>query len=156
MIPDSESQLVGNTVDRILAMHGEDFDVFAIPQPHQIGLLVNQAHARITNGGFQYLLEREDADYALCKLMAEAHAMIGAEKGSRAFSVFLRGFLGIRPTSLLARPFNRFRLPISIVMALLGFETADTLYFDSADEIYSKLASYIASNPRAFPTIQSR
>lgn len=150
MIPDSESQLVGNTVDRILAMHGDDFDVFSIPQPHQIVLLVNQAHSRITNGGFQYLLEREDAGYALCKAMAEAHATIGADKGSLAFSVFLRGCLGIRPTSRLARPFNRFRLPISIVMALLGFETADTLYFESSDETYAKLASYIQANRKTF------
>ena len=99
MIDDADSKLVGDTVETVLAFHGDRLDIFAIPQPHQIVLAVNQSHARITNGGFQFLLEREDADYELCALMAEAHASVGAGKGHRAFSKFLRGILWIRTTA---------------------------------------------------------
>ena len=152
MIDESDSRLVGDTVDSILALHGEQLDIFSIPQPQQIVLAVNQAHARITNGGFQFLLEREDADYDLCSVMANAHASVGADKGHLAFSKFLRGILWIRPTSTIAKPFNRLRLPLSIAKALLGFDTADTLYFESSDETFGCLARYIKSNPEAFPT----
>ena len=155
MIDDTDSKLVGDTVKTVLAFHGERLDIFTIPPPHQIVLAVNQSHARITNGGFQYLLEREDADYRLCALMADAHASVGADKGHRAFTKFLRGVLWIRPTSAIAKPFNRLRLPLSIVKALLGLETADTLYFESSDETFRRLAQYIRSNPDAFPESKS-
>ena len=153
MIDESDSALVGNTVERILVFHGEPIDIYAIPKSHQIVLAVNQAHARITNGGFQFLLEREDGDFRLCTLMSESHAIIGAERGYRAFKKFLRGFLWIRPTSSISRPFNKLRLPLSIVKALLGFETADTLYFESSDETYGLLAQYIRSNADEFRAI---
>ncbi|QDT04846.1 hypothetical protein K227x_32430 [Rubripirellula lacrimiformis] len=151
MIDESDSELVGDTVERILDLHGNQLDIYSIPKPHQIVLTVNQAHARITNGGFQFLLEREDADFNLCTLMAESHATIGAERGHRAFSKFLRGILWIRPTSAISRPFNKLRLPLSVIKAFLGFETADTLYFESSDETFGFLADYIRSNADALP-----
>jgi hypothetical protein len=83
--------------------------------------------------------------------MADAHASIGADEGHRAFSKFLRGFLWIKPTSAIAKPFNRLRLPLSIIRALLGFETADTLYFESSDETFACLAGYITSHADDFP-----
>ena len=152
MIDDADSDLVGATVERILNLHGNQLDIYTIPTPHQIVLAVNQAHARITNGGFQFLLEREDADFNLCTLMAESHAAIGAERGHRAFSRFLRGTLWIRPTSAISRPFNKLRLPLSMIKALLGFETADTLYFESSDETFRSLAEYVRANADALPT----
>ncbi len=151
MIEEADSQLVSKTVEAILQHHGDALDVYRIPEQHQVVLVVNQAHARITNGGFQFLLEREDADFELCKLMSTAHEKIGAERAHRAFSKFLRGFLWIRPTAPIAKPLNRLRLPLSIVKALLGFETADTLYFDSSDETYGCLAKYIRTHSVAFP-----
>jgi hypothetical protein len=152
MTDESDSKTVGKTVEAILAYHGDQLNVFTIPKPHQTVLAVNQAHYRITNGGFQFLLERDDISYDLCRLMADAHELIGAKRGHRAFSKFLRGFLWICPTATLAKPFNRLRLPLSIAKALLGFETADTLYFDSSEETYACLAEYIRSNLAAFPT----
>jgi len=52
----------------------------------------------------------------------------------------------------MARPFDRFRLGFSITKALLGWDTADTLYFDSADETGSALAHYIRSSSASFET----
>ncbi|CAD71353.1 MAG TPA: DUF4375 domain-containing protein [Rhodopirellula baltica] len=152
MIDDSDSELVGDTVERILKLHGNQLDIYSIPKPHQIVLAVNQAHARISNGGFQFLLERKDADFDLCTLMPESHATIGAEQAHRAFSRFLRGTLWIRPTSAISRPLNRLRLPLSMIKALLGFETADTLYFESSDETFRLLAEYVRANTGALPT----
>lgn len=154
MIDESDSKVVGATVDRLLTLHGDRPDIYAIPKPHQIVLAVNQAHARITNGGFQFLLERQDADFKLCTLMSDSHAAIGAERGHRAFTKFLRGILWIRPTSAISRPFNKLRLPLSIIMALLGVETADTLYMESADETFRFLAEYIRANAEAMPPMR--
>lgn len=151
MIDDSDIELVGDTVERILKLHGSELDIYSIPKQHQIVLAVNQAHARVTNGGFQFLLEREDADFDLCTLMAESHATIGADRAHRAFKTFLRGILWVRPTAFIPQPFNKLRLPLSIIKALLGFETADTLYFESSDETFRLLAEYIRSNAEGLP-----
>ncbi|ELP33054.1 hypothetical protein RBSWK_02900 [Rhodopirellula baltica SWK14] len=39
-----------------------------------------------------------------------------------------------------------------MIKALLGFETADTLYFESSDETFRLLAEYVRANTGALPT----
>ena len=152
MIDKSDRNLVGDTVESVLTLHGAGLDIKTLPETHRVLLLVNQAHARITNGGFQNLLKFEQSDYATCQMMANAHEQIEAEGGYLAFRKFLRGTLWIKPTSPILRPFNRFRLGLSIAKALIGFDTADTLYFESSDVTYAQLAKYVSSRRGDFPT----
>ena len=150
MIDPEAKQIVGSTVDALIAEYGQSFNVFELPEPHRLVILVDEAHARITNGGFQYLLERPDASIRMCRAMSESHAAIDSIDGHRAFTRFLRGVLWIQPTAKVLRPFNRFRTPLSLAKAMMGFETADTLYWESSDVTYTKLAEYIGANTSAF------
>jgi hypothetical protein len=141
-----DSDIVHETIQAILAKHGEAPDISALTSAERNVLLVNQAHYLVGNGGFQFLFEREipgDPDH---QLMATAHAEVGAKRGAAAFEKALAGFLGIKPTSVIGRPFNRLRLTVSLTLALLGWDTSDTLYFESLDDTYAALGQYIRSN----------
>ena len=147
----ADRELVRQTVQQILSVHGEDLDIVHIPEVHRNILLVQQAHALVGNGGFQRLFSHPIPGDSTYRLTGDAHAAIGATEGHRAFRKALAGFLWIKPTAFVARPFNRLRLPLSIAKALLGFETADTLYWEASPETYARLASYIRENNSEIP-----
>ncbi|TWU44630.1 hypothetical protein Poly51_58990 [Rubripirellula tenax] len=149
----SDNDLIHETVEKLTSLHGQDIDVSTLPNIHRNVLLVNLADYLIGNGGFQFMFERPIPGDPQFQLTANAHNDIGASKGFVAFQKSLKGTLGIRPTSIIARPFNRFRTAYTLFnAAFLGRDTADTLYWDSAEETRSALANYIRKNNDSLDT----
>ncbi len=150
-MPKSDDQIIGDAVQSILALHGNDVDASTLPEVQRNIVLVNYAHYRIGNGGFSAFLSSEPTGDPTYALTLAAHSSVGADDGAEAIAKALAVFPGSTPPANGDERSRIYGEHYSLEDMIAKRETPDTLYFSSLDSTMSALAEYVKQNVDELP-----